>query len=105
MISIDHEIQKFLFIFNLLIEAESDKISNGKDAEEGIPDILIAIAAKLFQLLHNNIYSLKLPENIKSALKRLKSFIVKDKKDCTTKNDSRNSSRPEMPISKGSSSS
>ena len=29
----DHEIQRFLLIFNLLIEAESDKISNGKDAE------------------------------------------------------------------------
>ena len=47
MISIDHEIQKFLFMFNLLIEAESDKISNGKDAEDGIPDILITIVAKL----------------------------------------------------------
>ena len=32
----DHEIQKFLLIFNLLIEAESDKISNGEDAEDEI---------------------------------------------------------------------
>ena len=65
----DHEIQKFLLIFNLLIEAESDKISNGKDAEDGIPDILIAIAAKLLQILHN-IDSLKSPDIIKSALKK-----------------------------------
>ena len=43
----DHEIQKFLLIFNLLIEAEWDKVSNGEDAEDGIPDILITIPAKL----------------------------------------------------------
>ena len=43
----DHEIQRFLLIFILLIEVESDKISNGEDAKVGIPDILITIAAKL----------------------------------------------------------
>ena len=66
----DHEIQNFLLIFNLLIEAEWDKISNGEDAADGIPDILITIAAKLLQLLNNNIDSLKLPDIIKSALKK-----------------------------------
>ena len=101
----DHEIQKYLLIFNLLIEAESDKISNGEDAEDKIPDILITIAAKLLQLLQNNIDSLKLPDIIKCALKKLKSFIIKDKKDGTNKNDSENSSRSEMSSSKGSSSS
>ena len=45
----DHEIQKLLLIFNLLLEAESDKISNGEDAEDEIPDILITIAATLLQ--------------------------------------------------------
>ena len=100
----DHEIQSFLLIFNLLIEAESDKISNGEDAEDGIPDILITIAAKLLQLLHNNIDSLKLPDIIKSALKKLKSFIVKDKKDGKNENDSENSSRPETSSSEGNSS-
>ena len=45
----DHEIQNFLLIFSLLLEAESDKISNGEDAEDEIPDILITIAAKLLQ--------------------------------------------------------
>ena len=101
----DHEIQKLLLIFNLLLEAESDKISNGEDAEDGIPDILITIAAKLLQLLHNNIDSLKLPDIIKSALKKLKSFIVKDKNDGTNENDSENSSRPVTSSSEASSSS
>ena len=66
-----YKIQKFLLIFNWLLEAEADKISNGEDAEDEIPDILITIAAKLLQLLHN-IDSLKLPDIIKSALKELK---------------------------------
>ena len=101
----DHEILNFLLIFILLIEAESDKVSNGKDAEDGIPDILIRIAAKLLQLLHNNIDSLKLPDIIKSALKKLKSFIVKDKNDGTNENDSENSSRPVKSSSEASSSS
>ena len=100
----DHEIQKFLLIFNLLIEAELDKISNGKNAEDRIPDILITIAAKLLQVLRNNIDSLKLPDIIKSVSKKLKSFIVKDKKDGKNESDSENSSRPDPPSSEGSSS-
>ena len=86
----------FLLIFNLLIEAESDEISNGEDAEDRIPDTLIIMAARILQLLHNNIDSLKRPDIIKSTLKKLKSFIVKDKKDGTNGIDSENSSKPEM---------
>ena len=101
----DHEIQKILLIFNLLIEAEPDKSSNApEDSENGIPDILITIARKIFQLLHNNIDSLKLPGIIKEALKKLKSFIAKDKKNGANKNDSEYSIRPETPGSKSSSS-
>ena len=66
----DDEIQKVSLIFNLLIGAESDKISNGESAEDKITDILLKIAAKLPQLLHNNIDPLKLPDVIKSALKK-----------------------------------
>ena len=66
----DHEIQKFLLIFNIIIEAESCKSSNApEDSEYGTPDILITIASKLLQLLHNNIDSLNLPDTIKGALK------------------------------------
>ena len=64
----------------LLIEGESDKNSTDEESEDGITYILITIAAKLLQLLHNNIDSLKRPDIIKGALKKLKSFIVKDKK-------------------------
>ena len=90
----DHEIQKFLLIFNLLLEAELNK-ENVEDSEDRMPDILITIATKLLELLHNNIDSLKLPKIIKDALRKSKSFIVKDKKDFKNKNDSENSAGPE----------
>ena len=66
------------------MEAELNK-ENTKESKGRIPDILIAIAAKLIELLHNNIDSLKLPKIIKDVLRKLKSFIVKDKKDGKTK--------------------
>ena len=88
----DHEIQKFLLIFNLLLEAELNK-ENVEDSKDGIPNILITIATKLPQLLHNNIDSLKLPKIIKNALRKLKYLIVKDKKG-ENKNDSENSAGP-----------
>ena len=96
----DHEIQKFLLIFNLLLEAELNK-EKVEDSEDGIPDILITIATKLLELLQNNIDSLKLPKIIKGALRKLKSFIVKDKKDDENKNDSENSAGPETSSSEG----
>ena len=63
------------------------------------------MAGKLLQFLHNNIDPLKPPDIRKSALKKLKSFIVKDKKDGANENGSENSSRPEMSSSEISSSS
>ena len=96
--------KNFLLIFNLT-EAESDKFINSKEFEDGKPDIPIAIAVKLLHLLLNNIDSLKLPDITKSALKKLKSFIVKDKNDGSNENDSGNSSRPVTSSSEASSSS
>lgn len=86
----DHEIQKFLLVFNLLIEAETKKDSLNQDTEDGIPDILLTTAAQLLQLLYNNIDSLKLPDIKKKALKKIKAFITKNK-DGTNENDSMNS--------------
>ena len=96
----DHKIQKFLLIFNLVLEAELNK-ENVEDSEGGIPDILITIATKLLELLCNNIDSLKLPKIIKDALRKLKSFIVKDKKDGENKSDRENSAGPEMSSGEG----
>ena len=97
----DHEIQIFLLIFNLLLEAELNKDSLDTDSEDRIPDILITVATKLLGLLHNHIDSLKLPKIIKDALRKLKSFIVKDKKDGENKDDSKNSAGQETSSSEG----
>ena len=97
----DHEIQRFLLIFNLLLEAELNKDSLDTDSEDRIPDILITVATKLLGLLHNHIDSLKLPKIIKDALRKLKSFIVKDKKDGENKDDSKNSAGQETSSSEG----
>ena len=97
----DHEIQTFLLIFNLLLEAELNKDSLDTDSEDRIPDILITVATKLLGLLHNHIDSLKLPKIIKDALRKLKSFIVKDKKDGENKDDSKNSAGQETSSSEG----
>ena len=63
----DHEMQKFLLIFNLLLETELNKDSLNADSEDGIPDILITIATKLLELLHNN----KTYESYQKLLRKL----------------------------------
>ena len=100
----DHEIQKVLLIFSLLTEAESDKL------------VMVNMVMMDTRYSYNNWSKItstfaqqyrliKIPDIIKSALKKLKSFIVKDKKDGTNENDSENSSRPVTSSSEGSSSS
>ena len=84
-----------MLIFNSLLEAPLNKDSLNVDSEDEILDVLITIATKLLELLRNNINSLKLPKIIKNTLRKLKSFIVKDKKDGENKNDSKNSAGPE----------
>ena len=90
----------FLLIFNLLSEAVLNK-ENTKDSKDRIPDILITVATKLLELLQNNIDSLMLPKLIKDALRKFKSFIVKDNKDGENKNDSENSAGPETSNGEG----
>ena len=71
----DHQIQNFLLIFNLLLQAELNKDNLNIDSEDGIPDILITIATDLLDFLHKNIDSLSLPKLINNGLKKLKSFV------------------------------
>ena len=83
------------------MEAPLNKDSLNVDSEDEILDILITIATKLLELLRNNINSLKLPKIIKNTLRKLKSFIVKDKKDGENKNDSKNSAELETSSGQG----
>ena len=49
----------------------------------------VTIATKLLELLHDNLDLLKLPKIIKVAIKRLKSFVLRGKKDGENQNDSK----------------
>ena len=69
--------KNFLLLFNLLIEAESDKISNGEDAEDRTPDTLITMAARILQLLHNNIDLIKTSRYYKKRIKKIKIIYCK----------------------------
>ena len=54
----EKELNKFLLIFNLLLEANEIKDSGEvTDAEDGIPDILMLITTKLLEL-YNKILTL-----------------------------------------------
>ena len=76
----EKELNKFLLIINLLLEANEKKDSGEvKDADNGIPDILMLITTKLLELLQQNIDSLNIPNILKKALKYLKELIFKQK--------------------------
>ena len=78
----EKELNKFLLIFNLLLEANEKKDSGEvTDAKDGIPDILMLITRKLLELLQQNIDSLNIPNILKKALKKLKELIFKQKND------------------------
>ena len=65
----EKELNKFLLIFNLLLEANEKKDSGEvTDAEDGIPDILMLITTKLLELFQQNIDSLNIPNILKKAL-------------------------------------
>ena len=62
-------------------------------AEDGVQDIILAVGSGLLKLLKGNIESLKLPTDIKNALKMLKSFLflIDDKVNGVDKNGGENS--------------
>ena len=68
-----------------------ERVGRGIVQSGNCPRILITIATKLLELLHDSLDSLKLPKIIKVALKILKSFVLRGKKDGEKQNDSKNS--------------
>ena len=89
----DHEVDKFLLVFNLLLETSlnEERLLEVKtqDSEDGsIEDTIILVVTKLISILKGNVQSLKLPKIIKVGLKKLKTyfFFNNDK----NKNDSEN---------------
>ena len=96
----EHEIYKFLLIFNEILETSLNDATDLTDSVDGIQDNILTVGKSLLKLLKGNIESLQLPGILKNALKRLKSFLFlidnKIEQDGSNKNDSKNSVRPEM---------
>ena len=89
----DHKVDKFLLVFNLLLETSlnEERLLEVKtqDSEDGsIEDTIILVVTKLISILKGNVQSLKLPKIIKVGLKKLKTYLFfnNDK----NKNDSEN---------------
>ena len=70
----EHEIQKFLLIFQDLIKLwNSDE--GFSDSEDGITETLLTIGKQIHNLLNKGIKSLKFPSIIKKVLKTLKTLL------------------------------
>ena len=72
----EHKVEKFLLIFHTLIETvNSEEVLDNTDRIA--TDTILKIVLRLSELLKKNIDSLKLPEFLKLALKKMKSLFNK----------------------------
>ena len=72
----EHKVEKFLLIFHTLIETvNSEEVLDNTDRIA--TDTILKIVLRLSELLKKNIDSLKLPEFLKVALKKMKSLFNK----------------------------
>ena len=70
----EHEVEKSLLIFHLLMETvNSEESLDNTDCI--VSDTILKIVLKVSKLLKNNIDSLKIPEILKIALKKIKSLF------------------------------
>ena len=76
----EHEVYKFLLIFNTLIETINSQESL-EETDGFVTDAILQIVNVISALLKNNIDGLKVPEIVKTALKKLKSLFVLKEKD------------------------
>ena len=77
----DHEVDKFLLIFQSLFEIMTSE-ETSEETDGILNDTILAVCNIIVNLLRNNIDSLKLPAILKTALKKLRSLFVgvKEKK-------------------------
>ena len=73
-----HEINKFLAIFNAIIDSDLGNIKESqRDSEGGFQDTIIIAVMTILKLITKTIESLELPAKIKSGLQKLKIFLSK----------------------------
>ena len=69
----EHEIENFLLIFHLLLEANTDLTKEDEtDNTDGVPDIIVTITNRLIKLLQDNIDSLNIADILKKNTQKNK---------------------------------
>ena len=74
-----HEVHKFLLIFHTLVEAINSEKAQ-EETDRFLTDAIVQIVNITAGLLKNNIGSLNVPAVLTSALKKLKSLFIPQKK-------------------------
>ena len=76
----EHEVYKFLLIFHTLIETVNS-VETEEETDGLVADAILQIVNLIAGLLKSNIDNLTVPAVLKSALKKLKSLFIPQKKD------------------------
>ena len=78
----EHELNKFLTIFNTLIESNLEDLQNENiDSEDGFTNIIKIVIVTLLELISKNLETINLPKKIEKALEKLKQFLSKHGKN------------------------
>ena len=81
----EYELNKFLIIFNAILESNLDDLKKEDlDSEDGFTDIIKIVIITLLELISENIETIDLPRKIKNSLEKLKCFIGKHGKNKTS---------------------
>ena len=74
----EHKINKFLTIFNAVLESNLEGLkAENLDSEDGFTDIIKIVIVTVLELISKNIETLDLTRKIKNGLEKLKRFINK----------------------------
>ena len=76
----EHEVHKFLLIFHTLVETINSQESR-EETNGFVTDTILQIVNIIAGLLKSNIDNLNIPAVVKSALKKLKSLFIPQRKD------------------------
>ena len=67
----EHEMENFLLVFHLLLEANTDLTKEEEtDNTDRVPEIIVTITNRLTKLLQDNIDSLNIADVLKKTLKK-----------------------------------
>lgn len=81
----EHKINKFLTIFNAVLESNLEGLkAENLDSEDGFTDIIKIVIVTVLELISKNIETLDLTRKIKNGLEKLKRFINKHGKNRTS---------------------